>query len=349
MRFSSVVLIAAVLAVCSFGVDSDSKPCIGVALQGGGDRGAYEAGVLWGLVKNGKAGDFAYDVATGVSAGSINSAAMLMFPIGQEEAMVEFLVSSWLKTSQRDVFVNWAGGYLQGLFFESALVNNDPELAYLQTQIYTAPNQRKGVMVTLDISVNNKIAFTDVDWDDDIDFAAHVALFSSAIPTLFKYRIYEQNAFIDGGWVEGTDIEDVILQCRTIQPDDSKIIVDVIYCANTTIELTDHSKYTGLQMYIRGEDISQWKSSTYLYQFTREAFPKVDFRYFIIPSNKLPNQDIPLDFKKENLQFMVNIGIEDANNALGNPPNESADRMYEYAKKFNHDLFYNLQVPAYSN
>jgi predicted patatin/cPLA2 family phospholipase len=348
MRVSSVVLIAAVFAIVSATIDPHPDPCIGVALQGGGDRGAYEAGVLWGFVKNSDfPGEFEYDVATGVSAGSINSAAMLMFPLGQEDAMVEFLVNSWLATSQKDVFVNWAGGYLEGLFFKPALVNNDNELGYLTNQLYTDPNQRMGVMVTMDINTAAKVAFTEQDWDDDVDFAAHAALFSSAIPTLFKYRIYDQYTFIDGGWVEGADIEDVIERCREVQPDDSKIIVDVIYCANTSIVVTDHGKYTGLEMYIRGQDIDQWRKATFLYEFTRQAYPKVNFRYFLIPSTPLPNQNVPLDFKKENLEYMINLGIQDGTREVSQP-GVSAQRMLDYSKKFNHDLFYNKQVPAYS-
>lgn len=349
MRVSSIVLIAAVFALGSAMIDPHPDPCIGVALQGGGDRGAYEAGVLWGFVKNADApGEFEYDVATGVSAGSINSAAMLMFPMGQEDAMVEFLVNSWKATTQKNVFSNWAGGYLQGLFFEPSLVNNDPELAYLQNQIYTDPNQRMGVMVTMDINNAAKVIFTENDWGTDIDFAAHAALFSSAIPTLFKYRIYDEYTFIDGGWVEGADIEDVILRCRQVQPDDTKIIVDVIYCANTSIELNDHNKYTGLEMYTRGQDIDQWRASTYLYEFTRQAYPKVNFRYFLIPSTVLPNQNVPLDFKPENLDYMINLGIQDGTREV-TQPGVSAENFLEYSKKFNHDLFYNLQVPAYSN
>ena len=47
--------------------------------------GAWEAGVLWGLVNNGDPNDFAYDVITGVSAGAINTAGLAGF--APEEAV----------------------------------------------------------------------------------------------------------------------------------------------------------------------------------------------------------------------------------------------------------------------
>ena len=61
-------------------------------MSGGGSFGAYEAGVLWGLVKNAEDSiDFEYDVVSGVSAGSINSLMVSLWPIGEEMQMVEWL------------------------------------------------------------------------------------------------------------------------------------------------------------------------------------------------------------------------------------------------------------------
>ena len=50
--------------------------CRALALSGGGNNGAWEAGVLWGFMNYGDVADFEYDVITGVSAGSINAMAM---------------------------------------------------------------------------------------------------------------------------------------------------------------------------------------------------------------------------------------------------------------------------------
>ena len=53
---------------------ASTKTCRALAMSGGGAHGAFEAGVLWGLVKNDKdKRKFEYDVITGVSAGSINA------------------------------------------------------------------------------------------------------------------------------------------------------------------------------------------------------------------------------------------------------------------------------------
>ena len=53
--------------------NAGDKKCRALVLAGGGSRGAWEAGVIWGLTHYGDPTDFYWDVHTGVSAGSINT------------------------------------------------------------------------------------------------------------------------------------------------------------------------------------------------------------------------------------------------------------------------------------
>lgn len=65
-------------------------------MSGGGVKGAFEAGALWGLILNSEdKSKFAYDVVTGVSAGAINLGAVSLFDIGDEENMVKTLSDKW--------------------------------------------------------------------------------------------------------------------------------------------------------------------------------------------------------------------------------------------------------------
>ena len=65
--------------------------CTALALSGGGSNGAWEVGVIWGLYHYGIPQDFAYDVITGVSAGSINTIAMAGWAPEDGVAMSEYL------------------------------------------------------------------------------------------------------------------------------------------------------------------------------------------------------------------------------------------------------------------
>ena len=59
-----------------FSVTAESKKCYAIALSGGSNHGAWEAGLMWGLVHYGRSTDYMWDVVTGVSAGAINAAGM---------------------------------------------------------------------------------------------------------------------------------------------------------------------------------------------------------------------------------------------------------------------------------
>jgi len=52
-------------------------------MSGGGSKGAYEAGVLYGLITTDTdKAKYEYDVVTGVSAGAINTGAVSVFGKG---------------------------------------------------------------------------------------------------------------------------------------------------------------------------------------------------------------------------------------------------------------------------
>lgn len=62
---------------------SAQKSCRALAMSGGGSKGAYEVGVLWGLVKNDPNPEkYKWDVITGVSAGALNTAIVTGFAPG---------------------------------------------------------------------------------------------------------------------------------------------------------------------------------------------------------------------------------------------------------------------------
>ena len=73
-----------------------AKECKALAMSGGGAKGSYEAGALWGLYyTDTDKSKYQYDVVTGVSAGAINTAAVSLFAPGDEENMLNFLTEQW--------------------------------------------------------------------------------------------------------------------------------------------------------------------------------------------------------------------------------------------------------------
>ena len=73
-----------------------SDTCTALVMSGGGAFGAWEAGVLWGMYYTDEdKSKFQYDVVSGVSAGSINGAAVATFAPGDEVNMLNTLTGKW--------------------------------------------------------------------------------------------------------------------------------------------------------------------------------------------------------------------------------------------------------------
>jgi predicted acylesterase/phospholipase RssA len=78
-------------------------------MSGGGVKGAYEAGVLYGMY-NAEQTDkskFAYDIVSGVSAGSINAGALSMFAKGDEGNTFKILSDTWANAVSGNIYKNW--------------------------------------------------------------------------------------------------------------------------------------------------------------------------------------------------------------------------------------------------
>ena len=94
------------LAICCISViaqvQAGDKKCHALALSGGANHGAWEAGVMWGLIHYGDPANFTWDVVTGVSAGAINTAAISVFAAGDDVAMTEYLSDTWAGVTSND-------------------------------------------------------------------------------------------------------------------------------------------------------------------------------------------------------------------------------------------------------
>lgn len=84
-----------------------SRKCRALALEGGGDRGSWQAGVIYGLVSNLPAEEVQYDVVSGVSVGSINGLYVSTTPKGEEKRMAQELLYLWGNLTQSQVYVPW--------------------------------------------------------------------------------------------------------------------------------------------------------------------------------------------------------------------------------------------------
>ena len=127
--------LVALMSIAACALAGDGK-CRALALSGGGNKGAWEAGVLWGLLHYGDPADFAWDVSSGISAGALNTAFAAVWETGTETDMTETLSEIWASiTDNSDIYVPWGDSIARALFFEPSLVNTDPGLQFLKDHI----------------------------------------------------------------------------------------------------------------------------------------------------------------------------------------------------------------------
>ena len=127
--------------------------CRAAAFSGGGSKGAYEAGAVYGFNNNGNPADFAWDVVTGVSAGALNSAGISLWAPKDGLAMSDWLVNTWLSLTNDKVYVSWPGGFAQGLTLESGVYDNTPLLNLITGFFNTFGSlKRKTVVSSVDIN-----------------------------------------------------------------------------------------------------------------------------------------------------------------------------------------------------
>ena len=132
MRANFILGCLSILALESEAADSK---CRALALSGGANYGSWEAGVMWGLTHYGNPEDFKWDVITGVSAGAINTCATVVFDVGDEVKMTEFLSDTWAGCATNEIWKYWPGGLAHAIFGEAGIIDDSPALGFINNVI----------------------------------------------------------------------------------------------------------------------------------------------------------------------------------------------------------------------
>jgi len=106
-------------------------------MSGGGAYGAYQTGVLDGMynILTDKQ-EMAYDVISGVSAGSLNTLGTALFAKGDEGGMITFLTDLWTNVYQTEVMTRWKPfGIVEGVLEKAGLFDDSPLLDFLHEKV----------------------------------------------------------------------------------------------------------------------------------------------------------------------------------------------------------------------
>jgi len=309
-----IAIIALLILVTISGSHAKTtKKCRALALEGGGDQGSYQVGVLKSFVEYLPAEEVQYDVITGVSVGSINAMALAMHKIGDEKSAVDWMIDMWTKLKPTDIYGSWNFGILEGLFFEEGIWTNQNEVDFL-TETFNNFEEKK---------VHRKININTVDFDtgkiykfteaEDFSRLPSIVVASTSMPFAFPHMRLDGHAFVDGGSVWNVDISGAIQRCMEVVDDEKDIIVDVILC-NTAqkVRREDTKNWSTMNNYFRYQQISKYYSFLSDYEEIERGYPDVNFRYILVPKDDLPSSLLTLDFEHEAMMQMIKIGEDQA-------------------------------------
>ena len=143
--------------------------------------------------------------------------------------------------------------------------------------------------------------------------ALEAVMCSAAPPLYFPPQNFAGTTWADGGCIINLDVFSAVRRCYDVVGDESKIIVDMIFCSGADISpLGDVSDLTPLDVVHRLSQVTSYDSAMWFVYNAMAAYPKVNFRYTIVPSAAMPGGAVPLDFNRTNLENELALGEADA-------------------------------------
>ena len=288
---------------------TSGQTCMTLAIEGGGAKGAYEAGVLYQMANSPNNISMAYNIVTGVSIGSINAGLATNYPIGQEKAMGQYMVDFWNSIyNNSQIYDDWPGGDLVGLLFEGGLYTNAPAVEL--GKIWITGARQRGIScgsANLDTGLFGT-------FNESVGAAIVDAITASAsVPFFFPPKVFEGYTWADGGGIINLDVLSGVVRCLNITGNQRNIIVDQLYDGYST-NIPAATSFKTKDVLERIYEIQSHDSSIWYSYNAMQAYPNVNYRYTIIPSEEM---GALLNFTRASIQFNLNLGFKDGKTLFG--------------------------------
>jgi len=307
------------LVIACLGANLRGKKCRMISLEGGGTKGAFQAGAFKAMVELIEAKELHYDVVAGASVGSLNGLVFAAAEIGQEQEVSNRLLQLWRTIKAEDAIAPWTfSDLIKGFFSKGNFFSNAPLFNYITKtfQGWGGKFFRKYTLTTVNVNTAETIRATEAVGEANI---SKYILASAAVPGVFPNSEINGTFYMDGGAVDNTNIRGGIERCREIVgDDDASIIIDVIMTnpmtSKTWMDMGSAKSYT---LYMRGDEIGSEYKSYYYLKDAIDAYPDVNWRYLIKPEESLPNYPfIALSFDRKTLEKTEQIGYNTAKKQL---------------------------------
>ena len=257
-----------------------SDKCRGLALSGGANYGAWEAGVVWGLTHYGNPEDFKWNIITGVSAGGINTAATTVWNVGDEVKMAEFLSDAWANLTTQNIWVNWPGGPVAGLLTKQGIFDTSPAIEFFTNLLgpFGTFSDRQFAIASANVDTGDYEIFT----QDNIAFEdiATIAMASGSIPTVFPNQHYKGMNLMDGGTIWDVNVDSAVNACLNMGYSQEDIIIDTLVCSYTEMP-TETDVGNTVNNFAQSFHIHGALNNGDAIAEQERAYPNVNYRYYI--------------------------------------------------------------------
>ena len=297
-------------------VQAGDKKCRALALSGGANHGAWEAGVMWGLLHYGNPEDYSWDVVTGVSAGAINTAAISTFAPEDTLNMTEYLSGAWAGIHSNDeIWLNWPEGPAKALFNKGGILDNSPATGFIKKTMDGSGStefKRTFTVAAANVETGEYTPFN----NDNITFEEMptAAMSSGSIPTVFAPQHFHGKYLMDGGTIWDVNVQSAIEQCLEIVEDQSDIILDVMIC-DYQEDLTTPDKANTIHNFWRQRQIHHFYNDSNDVNEQEAPYPMVNYRSYFQDNDDCEIKNL-LDFTNSTTWCLQETGREDAKKYL---------------------------------
>lgn len=154
---------------------------------------------------------------------------------------------------------------------------------------------------------------------------------SASIPFVFPHQVWPDGVVcMDGGTVWNTNLASAIHRCEEITDDHSQITMDIIICDDYQFPTWD-SRDNAYDAYLRYRDLKSSYSNIADVFELMQAFPNVNYRYYLQPSQALPGGPAIINFANETSTWpMQMLGRLDGENAVKDGEGYMFGKMREW-------------------
>jgi len=296
------------LFVLFFGY-SQQWTCRALALGGGADRGAYEAGALKALVEKQNPEHVKWNVIAGISAGALNAGALAQFKLGNEIQASKFLEDRWKEIKFGDILSHWIpGSILQGFLFKSGLFDSTPLGKFIDKNLNFTMLRNSNRALRIGVTNLNTGLFES--FEETHPNLRTAVLSSCSVPGIFPTQEMNGNDYVDGGAWSMTPIKSALKVCE--EKNATEIYVDVILALGDT-EYPGFLDRLLMTPFILLKTLFGLVNNVFVKDIenARIAFPNAKIRV-IKPTQWLPGWFLGFGHTKE----MMEIGYKDALRAI---------------------------------